>query len=311
MRMIDAHCDLLDRMMHHPEVDFKQDSLYADVSFPRLHKAGVKVQCFAVFLSEKQQSATFARVLQGIDIFYQRIAAHSGVDFVRTRMDLEKAEKDGKLGSILTLEGADGLEGSLVHLRTAFYLGVRMLGLTWNYANWATDGVLEPRGCGFTAKGRQLVRECAELGMILDVSHLSEKGFWELTELSPRPFVASHSNAQTVCSHPRNLTDDQIKAIVVSGGIMGITFVPWFVKASEPAIKDILLHIDHVCSLGGKKQIGFGSDFDGIDHHIPGLEHAGHYDRLANELYKRYPAEDADGFLYGNWFRFLSDNLPQ
>lgn len=311
MKIVDSHCDLLDKMVQHEEVDFRQDSLYADVSFPRLHKSGVALQCFAIFLSDKKEAATFARVLQGMDHFYRKIISHPQVVFVKSQQDLAAVTEGDKIGAMLTLEGADGLEASLVNLRTAYYMGVRMLGLTWNNANWAADGVMEPRKGGFTVKGKQLVKECDRLGVLLDVSHLSETGFWELTELSSRPFVASHSNAQAVCPHPRNLTDDQIKAITVAGGIIGITFVPWFVKASEPSIKDILLHIDHVCSLGGVRHIGFGSDFDGIDSHISGLEHPGHYTRLANELYKRYSPEEAEEFLFGNWRRYLSENLPK
>jgi membrane dipeptidase len=310
MKIIDAHCDLLDKMSMHPELSFKQDSVYADVSFPRLNKSGVAVQCFAVFISNKKKVG-FEQLLESFDLFHTRIACHEGVYPVQSRGDLQRAESAGKLGAILTLEGVEGLEGSLVYLRTAFRLGVRLLGLTWNYANWAADGVLEKRNGGFTIKGRGLVEECNRLGIILDVSHLSEAGFWELAELSTKPFVATHSNAQHICPHPRNLNDSQIEAIVRSNGIIGLTFVPWFVKASEPSIKDILNHIDHIGSLGGNRHIGFGSDFDGIDYHIPGLEHAGNFDRLANELHKRYGAREAESYLYGNWRRFLGENLPE
>lgn len=309
MKIIDAHCDLLDKMALHQDLEFRQDSLYADVSFPRLQKGGVAVQCFAVFVTEKK-GIRFERLLEGFDIFHQKIITHDHVQFVRSKQDLARAASSGKLGAILTLEGADGLEGSMVYLRTAYQLGVRMLGLTWNQANWAADGVMEPRKGGLTVKGKQLVRECNRLGIILDVSHLGERGFWELTELSIQPLAASHSNAQAVCSHPRNLSDDQIRALIVKGGVIGLTFVPWFVNASEPSVKDILLHIDHIAGLGGARHIGFGSDFDGIDYHIPGLEHPGQYDRLANELFKRYSPKEAEGFLFDNWNRFLSDNLP-
>ncbi len=310
MKIFDAHCDLLDKMNLHAELSFKQDSIYADVSFPRLNKVGVAVQCFAVFVSNRPH-VSFTQLLEAFDTFHKRIASHEGVRHIRSKADLTEAETSGKLGAILTLEGADGLEGSLVNLRTAFAMGVRMLGLTWNYANWAADGVLEPRNGGFTLKGKKLIEECARLGLILDVSHLSDKGFWELSELSSAPFCASHSNVRKLCPHPRNLTDEMIQVLIARKSIMGLTFVPWFIKASEPAIKDILTHLDHVAALGGKEQVGFGSDFDGVDYHIPGLEHAGNYDRLANEIYRRYSAEDADGFLYRNWRRFMSENLPE
>lgn len=309
MRIADAHCDWLDKLAKRPELDFNQDNIYADVSYPRLVQSGVALQCFAVFISDRRRVA-FDQLLEGFDLFHSKIASHDGVTAVSCRGDLQLAKDSGKLGAILTLEGADGLEGSLVNLRTAYRMGVRLLGLTWNYANWAADGILEPRNGGFTVKGRQLVKECVRLGIILDVSHLSVQGFWELTELTSMPFVATHSNAYKICPHPRNLSDEQIKAIRDRNGMIGLTFVPWFVKASEASVKDILTHIDHIGSLGGIRHIGFGSDFDGVDYHIPGLEHPGQYDRLASELYKQYSAEEADGFLSGNWLRFLEENLP-
>lgn len=310
MKIIDSHCDLLDKLLLHGEADFKQDNTFSDVTFPKLHQGNVGLQFFAVFLSEKGRVPSFNRILEAVDLFYRRVISHPGVAFVRSRADLVRSNGEGKVGALLSLEGADGLEASLANLRIAYYLGLRCLGLTWNYGNWAADGVMEPRNAGFSVKGRKLIKECNNLGIILDVSHLSEKGFWELTELSERPFVATHSNTYSVCPHPRNLTDEQIKTIVAVGGMIGITFVPWFVKASEPSIKDILLHIDHVCELGGAGNIGFGSDFDGIDQHIPGLEHPGQYNRLVNELYKRYKREEADRFLSGNWNKFLLENLP-
>lgn len=310
MKIIDSHCDLLDKLLLHPEADFKRDNNFTDVTFPRLHQGNVSLQFFAVFLSEKGSAPSFNRILKAVDLFYRKVISHPGVAFIRSKADLIRSNADGKVGALLSLEGADGLEASLTNLRIAYYLGLRFLGLTWNYGNWAVDGVMEPRNGGFSLRGNELVKECNNLGILLDASHLSEKGFWELTELSRQPFATTHSNAFSICPHPRNLTDDQIKAIAAIGGMIGITFVPWFVKASEPSIKDILLHIDHICSLGGTANIGLGSDFDGIDHHIPGLQHPGHYDRLANELYKRYKREEADGFLFGNWNKFLMENLP-
>lgn len=102
---------------------------------------------------------------------------------------------------------------------------MRFLGITWNYANWAADGVLEQRNGGFTEKGRMLIEWCNDSGMLLDVSHLSQAGFWELADLSTRPFIASHSNAAAICGHVRNLNDEQIKALIAMDGRMGLTFI--------------------------------------------------------------------------------------
>lgn len=146
----------------------------------------------------------------------------------------------------------------------------------------------------------------------MDVSHISVAGFWELVERTDVPFIASHSNAYKLCPHPRNLRDDQIKAIVATGGRIGITFVPKFAKREGCAsISDLLKHIDHVCGLGGEYNVGFGSDFDGTDHHVRGLENAGEYENLINALLKHYKEEQVRCFAYLNWRKFfLLERLP-
>ncbi|KAF9124260.1 hypothetical protein BGX30_001029 [Mortierella sp. GBA39] len=171
--------------------------------------------------------------------------------------------------------------------------GVRFLGITWNHANWAADGVMEKRKGGFTEKGKQLIELCNETGLLLDVSHLSEAGFWELAERSKRPFIASHSNAKTVCPHARNLNDEQIRAIAAMDGRIGITFVPYFVKEGPGPVvpADVLPHIERMCEQGAGNMLMFGSDFDGIETWIQNLEHPGRYPAFIDLLLARYPED--------------------
>jgi membrane dipeptidase len=309
MRIIDAHCDLLSKMLQDPFVDFNQIQSEIAVNLPRLQQVEMAIQFFAIYISEKLDSSRFEPILESIDLFYQKIAANPAIAFIKNREDLEKSVANKKVGAILTLEGADGLGGSLRNLRIAYYLGVRCIGITWNYANWAADGVMEARNGGFSLKGQRFVKECNKLGILLDVSHLAEAGFWQLMELSQEPVLASHSNTFELCPHPRNLSNKQVKAIIAKNGVIGLTFVPWFVKPHDPQISDILLHIDHVCSLGGENHLGFGSDFDGIDTFIPNLEHVGQYDYLINELFKKYPADLVEKLVFGNWISFLKNSL--
>ena len=132
-----------------------------------------------------------------------------------------------------------------------------------------------------------------------------------MAERARRPFFASHSNARSIKEHPRNLSDQQIQAIITAQGIIGLTFVPWFVTASEPAsIDDILRHVEHVCALGGAGHISFGSDFDGISRHVQGLEHPGRYPDLINALLKRYPEGIVQDMAGDNALRFFTKNLP-
>lgn len=309
----DFHCDVLSKMQMDESLDFLEDDRL-DVNFARIGQGGVKVQCFAIFLSENSGKPRFESILNQIDIFRQKVVPAGLVPLISAD-DLDKVAGSGQLGALLSLEGADGLEANMHYLQLCYERGVRLLGLTWNFGNWAADGILEPRGGGLTPQGVDLVKACHRLGIILDVSHLSVKGFWEVAELAEEagiPFLASHSNAYSVCSHVRNLRDDQIKAILSLEGRIGLTFVPWFVKkAPQVNASDLLPHIDHICSLGGENILMLGSDFDGIDAHIEGLNHAGQLGEFANLLLKHYPEKLVNGWLSGNGRTFLKKWLPQ
>lgn len=311
--IVDFHCDALSKMQLQPDLNFVSDTRL-DVTLERMRQGDVGLQCFAIYLSEKLGKPDFGHVVDQIDLFYSKVVK-SGVIPVRSVEDLNEAVRTARPGGLLSLEGADGLEGNFHYLQLSYERGVRFLGLTWNYSNWAADGILEPRGGGLTFQGVELVRACHKLGMILDVSHLSIKGFWQLAELAEEariPFIASHSNAFAVCPHVRNLRDDQIGAIISLGGRIGLTFVPWFVKSGSVVnLTDLLPHIDHICSLGGEKAIMFGSDFDGIESHIRGLAHAGQYADFENLLLKHYSEETVKGWLSGNAMAFLRRWLPQ
>jgi membrane dipeptidase len=309
MRIIDSHCDLLSKMLLDPLVNFNSMQSNVAVNLPRLQHVEMALQFFAIYIPEKIDGMRFEPILECIDLFYQKIAANPAMIFVRNQDDLEQVIQENKIGALLTLEGVEGLIGSLRNLRIAYYLGVRCIGITWNYANWAADGVLETRNGGFSLKGKKFVKECNHLGILLDVSHLAEAGFWQLLEMSQEPVLASHSNTFELCPHPRNLSNEQIKAIIARKGMMGLTFVPWFVKSVNPQISDILLHIDHISGLGGENHVGFGSDFDGIETFIPNLEHVGQYEHLVNELLKKYTATFVEKLLYENWMTFLKNSL--
>ncbi|AOZ94815.1 dipeptidase [Paenibacillus crassostreae] len=309
--VVDFHCDVLSKMTDNVALSFVNDC-QLDVTYERMKSGGVVLQCFAIYLMEKWGHPRFERILQGIDVFRNRIVpAGMGLNWLQYKEEVKEMTNNKPWG-MLSIEGADGLEGELFNLTTAYELGVRFLGVTWNYANWAADGVLEKRNGGFTNKGRQLVELCNEIGMLLDVSHVSQAGFWELTELSKRPFIASHSNAYDICSHVRNLDNQQIKAIVDMDGRIGLTFVPWFVKEGNGEItsKDIIPHIEHICELGADKHLMFGSDFDGIDSWITDLNHPGKYPAFIELLLKYYKEEQVTSWVSGNAITYLETYLP-
>jgi len=322
--VIDFHCDVLSKMREDHGLSFK-DGAQLDVTYDRMLEGEVMLQCFAMYLPESWGIPRYEFILDQIDAFKTRVMrTGEGVRWLKWKEDAEElGQTIGTAASgrsrhlpwgLLSVEGADGFEGNLYYVRMCYELGVRFLGITWNYANWAADGVLEQRNGGFTEKGKKLIELANETGLLLDVSHLSETGFWELAERTARPFIASHSNAKSVCAHPRNLNDDQIRAIIAMNGRIGLTFVPWFVRdGGEGAVKpeELLRHIEHICALGGDDHLMLGSDFDGIDSWIEGLEHPGKYPAFAELLSRHFPEASVRKWFSGNALSFLTSHLPE
>lgn len=311
--VIDFHCDVLYKMLYEGKQNFASEQEF-DVTLPRMRAGNVGLQVFAIFLKDALLSGPpcFSQVLRSVDLLREYICSLPDVSFIRWREDIEHWEHTPNLvGAMLSIEGVDGLEGDMVYLRTAFELGVRFIGLTWNHSNWAVDGTLEPRQAGFTNKGRQFIRECDRLGILIDISHLNERAFWDLLHITERPVFASHSNAAAVLAHPRNLSDEQIQAIIAREGRIGITFVPQFIQhRQQVVIDDLLYHIERICKLGGERHIMFGSDFDGIDDKVVGLSHAGQYGNLLKTIKHRYSTQFSNQVSHYNALQFLKANLP-
>ncbi|QCT03135.1 Membrane dipeptidase [Paenibacillus algicola] len=309
-KVVDFHCDALSKLWEKPGLAFL-DAKELDVSFKTMEQGDVALQVFAVFLAERFGRPSFERVLAQLDIFRNKLAA-GPLEWLKWKEQIAEIRSGRQRFGMLSLEGLDGLEGNLFYVQLCYELGVRFMGLTWNHANWAADGVMEPRGGGLTRKGQEFVELCQQLGILLDVSHLSPAGFWELAEMSRRPLIASHSNCMSVCSHPRNLSNEQIQALIAMDGLIGLTFVPWFIRNEAKVVtpEDLLPHIEHVCSLGGAKHLMFGSDFDGIDEWVNGLENASRYPEFINVLLRHYPEELVNDFISGNALTFLEKHLP-
>ncbi|WP_337102988.1 dipeptidase [Paenibacillus sp. YIM B09110] len=311
MKVVDFHCDVLCKLLEDEQLTFqggKPGTL--DVTYERLQASGTVLQTFAIYIP-RAVSGRLEPILESIDRFHEQVLTCDNMAWVRSASDLEHCLETGKIGALLSLEGVDGLQGNMSMLRTLHRLGVRAAGMTWNNANWAADGVMEPRGGGLTGLGRQFVDECDKWGILLDVSHLSEQAFWDTAERTKRPIIASHSNAKGVYDHPRNLSDEQIKRIIAKDGMLGITFVPYFLSESERVtIDDVVRHIEYMCELGGERSIMLGSDFDGIDAYVEGLTHPGELVNLKETLLKRYTEQQTERFFSGNAIDFLLKQLP-
>ncbi|EOO66840.1 microsomal dipeptidase [Bacillus cereus VD196] len=306
MKIFDAHCDVLLQLWSaQGKRNFNDDS-QLHITFEQLKRRKGSIQCFAIYVPETvAYENRFEAALQMIDIFYNEILSLPGVKFIQTKDDINMLKQD-EVGAILTLEGCEAIGKEAMKLRLLYRLGVRSFGLTWNYANLLADGALETRGAGLTNFGKQVVQELNALHVWTDVSHLNERSFWDVIEIAKNP-IASQSNCMKLCEHPRNLNDEQLKALIKKNGMIGVTFVPQFLtNENEANITDIVRHIEYICSLGGEYNIGFGSDFDGILETVVNVSVYRDYENVMNELCKHYAASTVERFLYDNFVEHMS-----
>ncbi|USG67011.1 dipeptidase [Brevibacillus ruminantium] len=304
MQIVDFHCDALYKMWKSSEPLTYRTAPELETNLERLVSGKVKLQCFALYVPPTTKlEQQFQAILDQIDLFYEEVLRKNPeLVHIRDWADLNML-REGQIGAMLTLEGVEAIGNDLQKLRILYQLGVRSVGLTWNHANLAADGAWETRNAGLTAFGKRIVELNNEHHILTDVSHLGERSFWDVLELAAYP-IASHSNAKAICDHPRNLSDEQAKAMFARGGMIHVVFCPAFVKKGGNAtIQDLIRHIDHFCALGGVGQIGLGSDFDGIVNYVEGLEHAGMMQDLINELLKHFSEREVRGFANENFLR--------
>ena len=236
------------------------------VNLPKLRAGGVDVVYCAVDVT-RAWGNHLLYALDAFGWFLAEVDAHADqIAIATTAGEIEAIAASGRIAAVLTIENSEVLERSLWVLPVLQRLGVRSMTLTWSYRAHAADGAFENvTGGGLTHFGRDLVRGMNELGMIVDISHISDRGFWDVLEVTSAPVIGSHNACRALCEHPRNLTDDQIRAVAANGGVIGVTYVPAFVDADEGkrTLERLLDHFDHIAQVGGTDCVGLGSDFDG------------------------------------------------
>ncbi len=241
------------------------------------------------------------QLLQNRDWLYQCYSAE----------DMQRPERRGRAAAFLSIEGAELLctEG---HVQRAYDAGVRLVTLSWNYRNQYACGAAADNSAGLTARGKALVHELVRMGVILDVSHLSDAGFWDLCVETEAPFAATHSNSRAVCLHRRNLTDLQFQEVLRRGGLVGINLYGAFLRddGEQATLADAVRHIEHFCALGGREVLALGADFDGCDSLPDEIHTAADMGRLAEELLRlNYPQSTIDGLFYNNAANFINRML--
>ena len=265
---------------------------------------GIDLELFAVDVTIPRKNS-LAYALDGIGYFLDDLSkSDSEVVIVKSAEDIKTAKKRGVPAALLAIENADCTEKSLNVLQMLYRLGVRSIGMTHNVSSVAADGCREARdGVGLTRFGVELIRMMNELGMLVDLAHISPSGFYHALEVSSKPVAFSHGNCRALCEQPRNLDDDQLKALAQNGGFIGMSFVPSFIDAEKPTIERLVDHIDHAVEVAGIDTVGIGSDFDGGG---TALTDAGQVPLITESLVRRgYTAEDIRKVLGENTYRVL------
>ena len=298
MRVIDMHCDTIERLFMlqekgQPQV-LRENELHIDLL--RMRQSQYLLQNFALFVMLKEGEDPWERVCRLCDLYEQEMERNSDlIAPVYHFSDIADNDRAGKMSALLTVEEGGVCKGEIEKLRELYRRGVRMLTLTWNFPNelgWPNlvKGQVNRQSChvpntaqGLTERGKEFVAEMETLGMIPDVSHLSDAGFYDVLETTKKPFVASHSNARAVCPWVRNMTDDMIRKLAERGGVMGLNFCADFLEEVPEGQKNpgtiaaVVRHAKHIANVGGIDVLGLGSDFDGIDTHeeLPGAQSMG------------------------------------
>lgn len=277
--IFDAHCDTLCMIANHGG-DIKKNKYNIDKK--RMLMYNKYTQVFACFIAPEYREHAMERFNRLADTFY--------------------AQDFGGIKPLLSVEGGEMIR-SLEDVEYLKSRGVRCIALTWNHSNRIAGGADEPEQ-GITEFGRAVVRKMNELGILVDVSHLNDRSFYDIEKINTGILIATHSDSRAICGHRRNLTDDMFKVIRDTGGAAGINLYPPFVSDSGVCgVSDIMRHIEHWLELGGENATGLGGDFDGVENNLPmGIKGCEDYYRLLDMLDK----ETAEKISHKNFERVFS-----
>lgn len=305
MYIVDGHCDTLLAMMLNGK-GLEKNSLQIDAN--RLRETNSDfLQFFAIFESPSfKGNQAVIDVNCMIDLFHQE-CEKNGIRKILSSSDLEFKG----LGGLLSIEGLYFLQGDVKQLDILYDKGVRCVSLTWNPDNEFSGGVAGTSGEGLTKAGKKLIKIANRKGILIDTSHITDKGFWDIAEHSDAPFIASHSNARAVCSHSRNLDDDMLKTLQAKGGLAGINMYDNFLRNEGKAdINDVVSHIEHISSVTSTSNVGFGTDFDGIPRNKSAIDYPVNLlDVLENLAKLNYTQDDIEKIAGLNYIRVLKQVL--
>jgi membrane dipeptidase len=309
-KIIDLHCDTILRLMENRDKLFLKKNNFS-IDIEKLKKANSMAQFFAMFVGLKETSDPLQTCLDMIDKFYEELDRNKDeIEIAKNYNDIINNIANNKISAFLTIEEGGVLKGKIENLRNFYRLGVRLITLTWNYENEIGYPNCKPEYMekGLTEFGGDIVSEMNRLGMIIDVSHLSDRGFYDVARLSTKPFTASHSNSRSIRDHKRNLTDDMIRILADKGGITGINFEKSFLSDKDiSTVQDMAEHIMHIRNVGGIDVISLGTDFDGISPENE-VQNIGEIYKLIEALKKNKLSDDEiDKICSKNALRVIRD----
>lgn len=322
LSVFDAHCDTGSVAMRERK-DLRKNDLHVD--FMRGSRFDRYAQVFAVYVRretgsgaemdyEQDQSAeVLVPKADALLSFICSEIANNGdlVSLCRNAAEIKAANGEGKIAALLSVEGSELLGCDFARLRDAYARGVRIVNLCWNYDNAVCGAANGMSGGGLTARGREFVLTMQEMGMAVDLSHASERTFWDVCEIAKRPVFASHSDARELCDNPRNLTNSQFLHLAKTGGVAGLNMYPIFLYENGRAnVETVVAHAEHFLSLGGEKAVCLGGDWDGVEYLPSGLSGIQSCGELYEAMLRRNWKEDlVRDIFYNNLFNFMERAL--
>lgn len=320
MKLIDMHCDTAMKLLDNPDYDLTTSCL--EVNLPKLQACGSMVQFFACFTDMATDSASasdvcergYQTILQMIQRFQRELAIHSDVLAPACNFQqIMQNDSDGKISALLTIEDGGILNGKMERLYQLYQKGVRLITLTWNYENtlgFPNSTQEERMSLGLKPFGLEVVEEMNRLGMIIDLSHLSDGGVRDVLKHSRKPVVASHSCVRELCNHPRNLSRESIRAIGENGGVIGVNFYGGFLHPDGiSTAQRIAEHLRAIADIGGIETAAIGTDFDGgISANPLEIQDISQMELLYHQLQKAHFSQDQiDQILFGNVLRVIRE----
>ncbi|MGL6173582.1 MAG: dipeptidase [Cellulosilyticaceae bacterium] len=307
MSFIDLHCDTASRI-YYEQKELAKNTYHIDVQ--KLRQSQYLAQWFAFFVN--LSSIGSQSPMEEFQKMYQYFVAQvnentQDIKIVTNYETYIKAKEEKKIGAFLSIEEGEILEGDLANVEKLEALGIRMMTLTWNYAN--SLGYPHSISKGLTDLGKQLVDYLNHKKILIDIAHLSKEGMEDVIALSKKPIIASHSNAKGFYKHTRNLDDEMIKAVANSGGVIGVNFYSYFIKnANLTSVEDLVGVVNYLYQVGGEDVLALGTDFDGIDCNLE-VCNCSEMDKLIQGLSTHYPSAIIEKFSYKNVERILREVL--